>query len=390
MRQTIRGRLRPLYAAAFFQGLVFWYAIQVVLANQIGVGIAQLGVYIAVMSVTIVLFEVPFGILADRWSRRGVLLLSTVVMALSTTVGGLATQPWHYLANQVLWGLFYAMYTGGYDSMVYDTLLEEGAQQQYEYWFGRVGRYDATALVLGSVVGGGIASALGVRAAFWATLPAIATAALCLARFKEPTVHKSEERLGIVHHTRETFREVSRSRLLVFYLGASFMLGAACKVFFEFDQVWLLSVKMPIALFGIINAGILASIGLRSIIIDKIHTERHRLIVQSLLISLGFAALLSVHNQIVVALSLCGVALSLMTAQLALSGLQQKHFRSRVRSGANSLVSTMTHVFFVPVSIVFGLIAHTSGIGHAVWLPFGMISIAGVCMLAALRQVDWE
>ena len=347
--------------------------------------LAGIGGVVAAMAVTTIIFEFPFGILADRWSRKGVVLLSSIAIIGSTLFGALATAPWHYLMTQVLWGVFYAMYTGIYDAMVYDVLVEEHDEEHYEFWFGRVGRYDSIALVTSSVAGGLVAGVWGLRAAYWLTIPMMILCAVSMLYFKEPKVHKRDANALLFKHIKETTHEVTKTRLLWLYLLAAFAMGAACRVFFEFDQVWLSELNVPVVLFGVINAGILSSIGFRSVLADRVDLDRHEFLVMCLLAALVFAGLLAIPNAWVVAIALCGVAISLMTAMLILNGLQQKHFSSKLRAGANSMTSTLTHLCFVPLSIGFGFMSARRGVSVAAWLPFSLLALS---LLATLRAKE--
>jgi predicted MFS family arabinose efflux permease len=81
-------RLAPLYAAAFLQNLALWVPIEKLFMTTIGFDAASVGVMAAVYAVVVPVLEVPSGVLADRWSRRGVLILASVAGALSVLVGG--------------------------------------------------------------------------------------------------------------------------------------------------------------------------------------------------------------------------------------------------------------------------------------------------------------
>src|SRR6478609_6460962 len=84
--------------------------------------------YAAVVSV----LEIPSGILADRWSRRGVLMLAGATAAVSVGVGALAQGVAGYIASAMLLGVFFALQSGTVDSIVHDTLIEEfGATDEY-------------------------------------------------------------------------------------------------------------------------------------------------------------------------------------------------------------------------------------------------------------------
>src|ERR1044071_8996032 len=112
-------RLLPLYVAVFSHGFVIWYAIEKIFMHTIGYNDAGIGVMVAAYSALMLLAQTPSGILADRWSRKGVLLIASVCLILSSLIGGLSTEPYLYIVAALFWGLFYAFYLGTYDSIVY-------------------------------------------------------------------------------------------------------------------------------------------------------------------------------------------------------------------------------------------------------------------------------
>jgi MFS family permease len=77
---TLNKRLFPLYIAAFFHGFVLWYAIEKLFMRQIGFDDAGIGVMVAAYCALMVIAETPTGILADRWSRKGVLVLARLAL----------------------------------------------------------------------------------------------------------------------------------------------------------------------------------------------------------------------------------------------------------------------------------------------------------------------
>jgi MFS family permease len=71
-------RLVPLYAAAFLQNPALWVPIEKLFMTTIGFDAASVGAMAAVYAVVVPMLEVPSGVLADRWSRRGVLILASI------------------------------------------------------------------------------------------------------------------------------------------------------------------------------------------------------------------------------------------------------------------------------------------------------------------------
>ena len=136
---TLQRRLRPLYAAAFLQGVLLWLPVEKLFMSEIGFDAASIGVMAAVYAAVVPIVEVPSGILADRWSRRAVLVVSSVALMLVSLLGGLSQNVLMYMLSAVVLGVYFAMYSGTIDAIVYDTVLEEtGSSDLYEHWVGRV------------------------------------------------------------------------------------------------------------------------------------------------------------------------------------------------------------------------------------------------------------
>src|SRR5262245_7232080 len=73
-RRRAARRLRPLYAALVLGGLSLWVPVEKLFMDELGFDAADVGVMAGVYAVVVPLLEIPSGILADRWSRKGVLM----------------------------------------------------------------------------------------------------------------------------------------------------------------------------------------------------------------------------------------------------------------------------------------------------------------------------
>jgi MFS family permease len=116
--KAIAKRLLSLYIAAALQSFVLWYTIEKLFMHSIGFNDTTIGIMIAVYSAVMLLVDTPSGIIADRWSRKGVLIIASVCMAFSSLAGGMSHGVPSYLIAAVFWGIFFACYQGVYDSIV--------------------------------------------------------------------------------------------------------------------------------------------------------------------------------------------------------------------------------------------------------------------------------
>lgn len=160
------------------------YSVYALLFSDHGIGSAQVSLLFVIWSVTGFVFEVPSGAWADTFDRRRLLVVSAVVYA-----AGFATWlVWQtftgFAVGFVLWGLSSALMSGTFESLLYDELVERGAEECYPTLIGwahstaMVGNLAATGLAALLFHAGGYAlvgwtsvALCGVQAALAATLP---------------------------------------------------------------------------------------------------------------------------------------------------------------------------------------------------------------------------
>ena len=148
MAESAGKRLRPLYATAFIHSFVLWYSIEKLFMRSVGLNDYLITIATLVYIVVMMTANIPLGLLADRWSRKGVLYIATCALIGSSVVCGFSHGLAAYATGISVWGLFYAAYAGTYDSAVYDVVLEEtGSAEAFERCYGRVQMFEATAFI---------------------------------------------------------------------------------------------------------------------------------------------------------------------------------------------------------------------------------------------------
>ena len=123
--RSLSRRLLPLQIGVGLQGLILWVSIEKLFMTQIGFDAASVGVMAAAYAAVVPLLEVTSGILADRWSRRWVMILGCVALVASSLLGGLSDNVMAYVVAAMILGVYFAFGSGTVDSVVYDTVLEQ-------------------------------------------------------------------------------------------------------------------------------------------------------------------------------------------------------------------------------------------------------------------------
>ncbi|MFE3554884.1 MFS transporter [Streptomyces sp. NPDC059193] len=385
-RHRLRRRLAPLYATAFLQNLALWVPVEKLFMTGIGFDAAGVGVMAAVYAVVVPVFEVPSGLLADRWSRRGVLLLASVAAVVSVTVGGLSQNVGTYMVSAFFLGVFFAMQSGTFESVVYDTVLEEtGSSDVFEKVIGRVRVVESVALVTSALAGGAIASALSLRDTYFLTVPPLVATGLALYFFREPRLHKTEEAEPLRRQIAATYRLLLgrgrlRSVILLTVTGALLMQGML-----EFGPLWLVALAVPAFWYGPHWAGLTAALGIGGLLGSRGWLGRRWPVALLAALMVGCCCVLATSRSAATVI-VAQVLLTLVVVAVSIPVLHRLHdaVPSAIRAGVASGVGTLTWLAFVPFALVVGFLSERAGVGAAGRLFVGVAVVAGILMLVVL------
>jgi len=381
--QPVKKRLRPLYATAFIHSFVLWYSIEKLFMQSAGLNdylitIATL-VYIAVMMVA----NIPLGILADRWSRKGVLYIATCALIGSSLVCGLSHGLAMYATGISVWGLFYAAYAGTYDSAVYDVVLEEtGSAEAFERCYGRVQMYEATAFIT-SALFSALVARYSLRLEYFLTIPLTCCAFATLRRFREPGLHRTVSRPHLPAHLGRLVRGTTGGHVgwIVVALVANCVV---MRLLIEFYQLWYLGLALPVIWYGpscaLIYSGAWSGGALAGWI------RGGRAVLAAGLGTLAIACGLFVRDPRIVVGAQVATIFGVTILNIVLARYLHDAMPSTIRAGVSSVVSTIGYGVFVPIALAFGLFSRGHGIFAA---AIFVVAPLGVMCLAVARGRRW-
>lgn len=388
IKDPIIRRLAPLYLAAFLQGFVLWYAIEKLFMTDIGFTDATIGVMVAAYSMMMLLFETPSGILADRWSRKGVLIIASVALAVSSFICGASNSVEIYILGAVFWGIFYALYTGTYDSIIYDTLLEEKKSGDlFEKYYGKLRVAESLSWVVGALLGGVLAELFGLRGTFFLSVPISLLAVAALVAFKEPLLHKANQIPTIKAQIVGTLKSVAHKGILRYTLVALVGIFLITEILYEFNQLWLIALAAPIVLYGPANALLYAAEGLAGLLAPRLRLQRARILLPLLVaVAVLVVCLIFTRDVFIIVAAQVLLAILLLAVDIIFVGNMHAQLPSNVRAGAASAVSTFGRVLLIPASLLFGWISARHDIFAASWVLLGLLVIIAPIITKAGRS----
>jgi Major Facilitator Superfamily len=367
--RALSNRLRPLYVASFFQSFMLWYGIEKLFMHEIGFNSAQIALSGIFLSASLALFQIPTGILADRWSRKGTLISASLVLILCTAVGALSRNVATYYVNSVLWGLFASIRVGTYDAVIYDTLQEQtGGGDGFEHYFGRVKLLNGVAFVSSALLGGVSAQLFGLRETYWISIPTVLISIVALCKFDEPLVHKSQGTSSLASHIWATMRVVMRRGNVFWIVLPALLFGVLSRITINLSQLWYIPLALPTVFWGIAFAVLELGDGFAGAVAAL--TGRRRTAQLAVAVVTICAALVLVVRGSVV------LVIAAQAALLAGSGVfsiilgRRLHdaVPSSVRTGASSAVGTMAMLVFLPVAYLFGWICNRYTVFQGGWV----------------------
>lgn len=374
-------RLLPLYIAAFLQGIPFWYAVEKLFMIGIGFNTASIGLMVAIMSIVMLVVETPSGVLADRWSRKGVMILGCASLLISGILGAFSFNEPVYIMSTIFWGIYAALYSGTYDSVIYDTTTEEhGDGEKFEYYLGRLRAIEGASFVVGALSGGLIASVLGMRETYIFSLPFVLMAFFFLWKFQEPQLHKAEIAEPVFKHIRQTFAAVLKKPVLLPVVIAIVGFGVIQETILELSQLWFIAIAAPLALYGLFSAVVFSSWTSGGVLAARVKSKATTTGLMSVVLIAIACLIVARHYWLVLAaqfaLAVCLIALSVILAKK-----MHDELPSRLRAGSASVVSTLARIILIPGSLLFTAIANNQSVFSATYILLGLAIIAMIAFL---------
>ncbi|MBU2651767.1 MAG: MFS transporter [Bacteroidetes bacterium] len=138
----------------FFKNLRFFEAFLVLFFLEKGLSFFEIGLLYSLREITIYIFEIPTGIIADSFGRRKTMLLAFVFYILSFFVFFLSGFFEAFVVAIVFYSLGDAFRTGNHKAMVIEYLSFKGWLQDKVHYYGNTRSWSQMGSALSAITGG--------------------------------------------------------------------------------------------------------------------------------------------------------------------------------------------------------------------------------------------
>jgi MFS family permease len=346
-----------------------------------GVSQSQLGILISANILTLAIFDIPTGAIADTFGHKTSVFLGTLIWSLSYLMLYFATGFPIFLASMIVGGVGLALVSGAFTSLVYDILDKQGIQEDFRKVYGRSDSSFLISSVIAATAGGFIYQYqpnLIFLVAFLFTLVASFVFLGIDWNFTGKTPSVSIYISNITQGILFTLRNKSLVALVIVSIGLSFGVYVVNNI----KQPFLIQAGYNVVQLGIFTAFIS---GMSALIYANGYMMLKRLGNLKTLVIISVIASASL-----IITSLSGPIISLVLLMIfqllpslrdpALMHLQQKHIIDGKRATMNSTVSSLSRVIIALALPLWGMLIDSQGMNSSLLylgILTGVITTAG-------------
>ncbi|MBW2995996.1 MFS transporter [Candidatus Woesearchaeota archaeon] len=216
-----------------------------------GLSLTQAMFLITIACVMGLVLEIPSGVFADLWGRKGSMILGALCLIGGYFIRAASTSFIEFAGSMVILATGAAFISGADKAMIYDSLKEIKKEHLYKKIAGTENFFASGGMAIGSLIGGSIAI-FGLRKAHYAMLIPMGLLLLISFTFKEPEMYKKVIKRNYLGHLKEgvifSFTH-KRVRNLILFSGLMIGLMMTSHMFY---QPYMKQIGVPLEAFGVL------------------------------------------------------------------------------------------------------------------------------------------
>ena len=243
--------LAPMALAMIAAGFDFYVPVSAFFLESRGLSLTDIFMLESVLVASILVAEIPAGVIGDRFDRRRLVCAGFVFNAIAEILFAAGTNFSIYALSFVMSGLSIAMLTGVQDAYIYDSLGDDADAKAVGAW-GHLSALMLTAGVTGSVVGSALGSVdISLPALLSAAMAVVAAVCVAFLPQQNPKTHDKHPETSWVS-LKIGVKLLFTSPLLLYVAVGSSASFALFNAVYTLNQPLFAAQDVPIATWGVI------------------------------------------------------------------------------------------------------------------------------------------
>jgi len=349
-----------------------------------GLSYSQIMLLQSISAISVFIFEIPTGTIADKVSRKVSLKLSGVFCMAGLSIYIVFKSFYIFAIAEIIFGIGMTFSSGADSAILYESLERLDRKKEYQKFEGNAAFY----LFIGQAIGSAVSGFLYKRNPFLPFIISIFNLiiSIFIAVFFKETERKKSEHKYLIHVFKSINISLKTPRILWTVLFAALM-GFAFRSSFWLYQPYFSLVNIDIQWYGVIFFffNIVAAVSSK-ILLKKFYDTRPRKVLISLTFLLAGTFILPiifVFPAAIVILALQQIVRGLYSPTLRFYINHQ--IKDEYRATVISLVSLSGSLSFAILSPFVGINLDKRGTVNT-YLWMGVITLGGIILLVLLRK----
>jgi MFS family permease len=250
---SIEKNIRIYYFYSTFSELLILGPVLVLFLTAKGLSFTEIMLLQSISAISVFIFEVPTGALADKVGRKYSVILGAFLWAVGLLLYIVGKNFVVFMLSEIVFSLGSAFRSGSDSALIYDSLKVLGREKEYQKVEGKARSFALYAQAVGSILSSFLFAAniyfpLGVSILFMALTIIIAL------RFKEPQIEESQGKVELNY-----LQQIKESGSYIFHHDKLKAIVVFSMIFFIFYrtgfwyfQPYMESVNIPVKYFGLL------------------------------------------------------------------------------------------------------------------------------------------
>ena len=381
MASDIKKVTKLFYLQQFTSNCIVIYPFYAIMfSERSGLSTAEISALFGWWILVALLSELPTGTLADKFSRRSVIILSNVMQATAFAMWLIMPSFIGYGIGFLLWGIGFALNSGAFQACVYDELKSHGQAHIFTKVLGRI----TSMRLVGMLVAFLIATLIGPNYPIALVVSILISLSSSYVAFLFPKAPKippeQRQKISQISLLKDAIIEVSRSKLLIRLVITLSIAIAISSVMAEYVPLYDKMVGVPVPFIPLILTVDLA-IGAALSWIAHRFESRTRLFGLLCLVLAGAALLITSYGDTITAVLGMFVFMELVElSSLLYQSSLQHHISGASRATIGSLPTFIAEALSVAIVATYGIVSRYFGDFASIRMMAAMTLLAGVIL----------